>query len=488
MKTVQGKSDHIVVVGAGLGGLATAMRLAGAGRKVTVLERESVPGGRAGIWEADGHLFDTGPTVLTMPGLIDDAFAALGEETKSWLELEPVSPLYRTYYPDGSQLDVHSDVEKMTAEIDSVIGPAEAQNYQRFVEYVRELYRLEMGDFIDRNIDSPFDLLTPNLAKLVAIGGFRRLAPKVNQFLKDPRTQRVFSFQAMYAGLSPFDALAIYAVIAYMDSVAGVYFPKGGMHALPKAMAAAAAAHGVEFRYDTEVTSVEHNGSRASAVITGDGERIPADVVVLNPDLPVAYRDLLGTDPWSIRRLDYSPSCALLLAGSTARYSKIAHHNIHFGADWRGVFEELIGRGEIMSDPSFFVTNSSRTDKSLAPAGKENYYVLFPTPNTRSDIDWRSFGPRYRDEMVRVLETNGYIGFGDSITVEQFTTPADWQDRGMEAGAPFAATHSFTQTGPFRPRNLWGENVVFVGSGTTPGVGVPMVLISGRLAAQRVTG
>ncbi len=464
------------------------MRLAGAGRRVTVLERESVPGGRAGIWQADGHVFDTGPTVLTMPNLIDDVFAALGEQTKDWLELEPVSPLYRTYYPDGSQLDVHSDIGQMAEEIAAVIGPDEAGNYERFVEYVRELYRLEMHDFIDRNIDSPLDLLTPNLAKLIAIGGFRRLAPKVNEFLKDPRTQRVFSFQAMYAGLSPFDALAIYAVIAYMDSVAGVYFPKGGMHALPNAMAAAAGAHGVDFRYNTEVTSVEHDGSRACAVITDGGERISADVVVLNPDLPVAYRDLLGIDPWSIRRLDYSPSCALLLAGSTARYSKIAHHNIHFGAKWRGVFDELITRSEIMTDPSFFVTNSSRSDPSLAPDGKENYYVLFPTPNNRARIDWKQFGPRYRDEMVRVMEANGYVGFGDSITVEQLTTPADWQARGMEAGAPFAATHSFSQTGPFRPRNLWGENVVFVGSGTTPGVGVPMVLISGRLAAQRITG
>ena len=487
MRTVRGKTDN-VVVGAGLGGLATAMRLAGAGRHVTVVERESTPGGRAGIWQAQGHLFDTGPTVLTMPNLIDDAFAAIGERTDTWLEMEPVSPLYRTYYPDGSRLDVHSDIDQMAAEIEAVIGPDEAANYRRFVDYVSELYRLEMNDFIDRNIDSPFDLLTPNLAKLVAIGGFRRLAPKINQFLKDPRTQRVFSFQAMYAGMSPFDALAIYAVIAYMDSVAGVYFPKGGMHALPKAMAAAAASHGVTFRYDTEVSSVEHDGSRASAVITTDGERIEADVVVLNPDLPIAYRDLLKTDPWSVRRLEYSPSCALLLAGSTAQYSQIAHHNIHFGASWRNVFTELIDRGEIMSDPSFFVTNSSRSDKSLAPAGRENYYVLFPTPNNRAGIDWATFGPQYRDQMVETLEANGYIGFGDAITVEQLTTPADWQERGMEAGAPFAATHSFTQTGPFRPHNIWGENVVFVGSGTTPGVGVPMVLISGRLAAERITG
>ncbi len=492
MRTVSGPTDHVVVVGAGLAGLSAAMRLSGAGRRVTVLERESSPGGRAGrldIDVADGTFrFDTGPTVLTMPDLIADAFDSVGEDMDDWLTLEPVAPLYRSFYPDGSVLDVHSDVDQMADEIDRVIGPDEAAGYRRYVDFVSKLYRYEMNDFIDRNIDSPFDLLTPDLARLAGIGGFRKLAPKVREYMKDPRTERVFSFQAMYAGLSPYDALAIYAVIAYMDSVAGVFFPKGGMHAVPQAMAAAAEKNGVEFRYDTEVTSVEVVGDRAVAVHTAGGERIAADVVVLNPDLPVAYRDLLGHEPWSVRRLTYSPSCFLLLAGSSARYSKTAHHNIHFGRSWRGVFDELIDEKRLMSDPSILVTNPSRSDPALAPEGKEIYYVLFPTPNLDAPIDWRVEGPRYRDEVVRTLEQRGYIGFGDAIEVEDVTTPLDWQERGMERGAPFASAHSFLQTGPFRPGNLWGENVVFTGSGTQPGVGVPMVLISGRLAAERVTG
>jgi phytoene desaturase len=492
MRTVTGPTDHVVVVGAGLAGLSAAMRLAGAGRKVTVLERESIPGGRAGRLDVDvpggTYRFDTGPTVLTMPDLIADAFDCLGEEMADWLTLDPVSPLYRSFYPDGSVLDVHSDVDEMADEIERVIGPDEAAGYRRYVEFVSKLYRYEMNDFIDRNIDSPLDLLTPDLARLVAIGGFRRLTPKVRQYLKDPRTERIYSFQAMYAGVSPYDALAIYAVIAYMDSVAGVFFPRGGMHAVPAAMAAAAQKHGVEFRYDTEVTSIEHSGDRAVAAITATGERIAGDVFVLNPDLPVAHRDLLGREPWSVRRLTYSPSCFLLLAGSTASYSKIAHHNIHFGRSWSGVFDELIERRTLMSDPSILVTNPSRSDPTLAPDGRQVYYVLFPTPNLDAPIDWRVEGSRYRDEVVRTLEQRGYVGFGDAIEVEDVTTPQDWQDRGMERGAPFASAHSFLQTGPFRPGNLWGENVVFTGSGTQPGVGVPMVLISGRLAAERVTG
>jgi phytoene desaturase len=486
VRTVSGSTDHVVVVGAGLGGLSAALRLAGAGRRVTLLERERVPGGRAGLLELDGYRFDTGPTVLTMPDLIADAFDCVGERMADWLQLDPVDPLYRAFFPDGSQLDVHTDFEETAAEIGRVCGSAEAAGYRRYVEFVSQLYRLEMRDFIDRNIDSPLDLLTPNLARLAALGGFRRLAPKVRQFLKDPRTERLFSFQAMYAGLSPQNALAIYAVIAYMDAVAGVYFPRGGIHAVPTAMAGALEKHGVDVGYGREVTRVELRGHRAVAVHTSDGDRIACDAVVLNPDLPVARRDLLGRP--LRRRLTYSPSCFLLLAGSSATYSKIAHHNIHFGRSWTQVFRELIDERRPMSDPSLLVTNPTRSDPSLAPAGRHSYYVLFPTPNLDAAIDWGTEGARYRDEVLRVLEQRGYVGFGNAIEVESVTTPLDWQRRGMERGAPFAAAHTFVQTGPFRPSNLWGDNVVFVGSGTQPGVGVPMVLVSGRLAAERIVG
>ena len=484
MRRVSGPTDHVVVVGAGLGGLSAALRLAGAGRRVTVLEREPVPGGRAGLLVDGGYAFDTGPTVLTMPDLIADALDCVGESLSDWLTLEPVSPLYRARYADGSSLDVHASVDAMADSISQLCGPAEAQGYRRFVDFVSQLYRLEMRDFIDRNIDSPVSLLRPSLARLAALGGFRRLAPKVAQFLHDDRTQRVFSFQAMYAGLSPYDALAIYAVIGYMDSVAGVFFPRGGMHAVPRALAGAAEKHGVEIRYGETVTSVETRGSRAVAVLTASGLRVPCDAVVLNPDLPVARR-LLG-DPVR-RRLRYSPSCFLLLAGSTTSYDGMAHHTISFGRAWREVFDEILG-GRLMSDPSFLVTAPSVSDPTLAPAGRSSYYVLFPTPNLDAPIDWRTAASRYLDEVVTTVEARGWEGFGSGLEVTNVTTPLDWAERGMERGTPFAAAHTFGQTGPFRPRNLWGDNVVFAGSGTQPGVGVPMVLVSGRLAAERILG
>jgi phytoene desaturase len=256
----------------------------------------------------------------------------------------------------------------------------------------------------------------------------------------------------------------------------------------------------VTFHYGTTVTEVEVRAGRAVAVRTAAGDRIAADVVVLNPDLPTAYRELLppARAPRRLARLRYSPSCFLLLAGAGAHAHPeadrldAAHHTIHFGTAWRRTFREIIDRGELMSDPSFLVSVPSVTEPALAPVGGHAFHVLFPTPNATvgADLDWSVIGPRYRDEVVDVLERHGYDGFGTAISVESTTTPADWLARGMTAGAPFAAAHTFGQTGPFRPNNLAPglENVVFVGSGTRPGVGVPMVLISGRLAAERVVG
>jgi len=224
--------------------------------------------------------------------------------------------------------------------------------------------------------------------------------------------------------------------------------------------------------------------------VTDTGERIPCDVVVLNPDLPVAWRDLLGQMPRTVSRLKYSPSCVTMLIGSKKEYSRLAHHNIHFGQAWDGLFEELIDRKTLMSDPSFLVTVPTIDDPALAPHGKHSYYILFPTPNLEASIDWRIEAEPYRNRIIETLEKRGYTNFGESIEMEAVTTPLDWQNRGMERGAPFASAHTFFQTGPFRPRNLARgfENVVFAGSGTQPGVGVPMVLISGRLAAERIVG
>jgi phytoene desaturase len=285
----------------------------------------------------------------------------------------------------------------------------------------------------------------------------------------------------------PHRALALYAVIAYMDTVAGVYFPRGGMHAVAAALAGAAVKHGVRIDYGREVTAVEVAGSRARAVRTRDGDRIPADVVVLNPDLPVACRDLLNRP--LRRRLRYSPSCVVMHLGAGTAYAGASHHNIHFGEAWEATFDDITRRGRVMSDPSLLVTNPTRTDPGLAPPGEQVYYVLAPVPNLRAGIDWAHAGQAYADDLLRILDGRGYPGLGAAARVRRVVTPADWAREGMAAGTPFAAAHTFGQSGPLRPGNLAPglDNVVFVGSGTRPGVGVPMVLVSARLAAERIT-
>lgn len=486
MRTVPGPTEHVVVVGAGLAGLSAALHLAGAGRRVTVVERGSEPGGRAGLHRVDGYRIDTGPTVLTMPELVDEALHAVGSSLAERLDLIALHPAYRARFADGSALDVHTDGAAMEQQIRDFAGPAEAAGYRRLRGWLTRVYRAEMGRFIDANFDSPLDLVSPELARLVALGGFGRLGPAIGRFLRDERLRRVFSFQALYAGLDPRRALALYAVISYMDTVGGVWFPRGGMHAVPRALADAAAEAGVSFRYSTEVTGLERGADRITAVRTCD-ERIAADAVVLTPDLPVVHR-MLGLR--SRRELRWSPSAVVLHAGTTRSWSE-AHHTISFGAAWQDTFTEIIRDGRLMTDPSLLVTRPTATDPSLAPAGRELHYVLAPCPNLATGpLDWHRIGPAYRDELVDLLQRRGFTGSGDSVETERLITPLDWAAQGLAAGTPFSAAHTFAQTGPFRPRNLVPglRNAVLAGSGTTPGVGVPPVLVSGKLAAQRITG
>ncbi|MER5766296.1 phytoene desaturase family protein [Streptomyces sp. NPDC001985] len=491
MRTVRGRTDHVVVVGAGLAGLSAALHLLGAGRRVTVVDRGELPGGRAGLLDLGGYRMDTGPTVLTMPDLMEEPFAAVGFSLADRLELIPLHPAYRARFADGSSLDVHTGAEAMEAEVERFAGAREAGGYRALRTWLTRLHAVEMRRFIDANFDSPLQLLHPDLARLAALGGFGRLDARIGRFLSDERLRRVFSFQALYAGVPPARALAAYAVIAYMDTVAGVFFPRGGVHALPRAMADAAAEAGAELRYGHEVRRLERSGERITAVITSQG-RVPCDAVVLTPDLPVAYR-LLGHRPRRPRPLRHSPSAVVLHTGTHRTWPELAHHTISFGSAWKGTFDELTRTGRLMSDPSLLITRPTATDPGLAPPGRHLHHILAPCPNT--DIgpgarEWRELGPRYRDSLLAELERRGLDGLGAAIEEECLVTPAEWTAQGHAAGTPFSVAHSFPQTGPFRPRNMvrGTENAVLAGSGTTPGVGVPTVLISGKLAAARVTG
>jgi phytoene desaturase len=444
---------------------------------------------------------DTGPTVLTMPELFDEAFAAVGERLADRLDLVPLDPAYRARFADGSAIDVHTDGEAMEAEVRRVCGPGAAAGYRDLRAWLTRLYRAEIDTFIGANLDSPLDLLVPDLARLVAAGGFGRLGPQVARRIPDERLRRIFSFQSLYAGVAPRHALGAYGVIAYMDTVAGVWFPRGGMRALGAALAGAVTSAGGRILYGRTVTGLDRRSGRVGAVrhrasdgSGGDLDRLVCDAVVLTPDLPVVHR-LLGRRPRRPVPLRWSPSAVVLHAGLDRRLDgspdTAAHHTISFGAAWDETFAEVIDRGRLMSDPSLLVTRPTATDAGLAPEGGDLLFVLAPCPNTvSSSIDWPRVGPAYRDELLGVLADRGWGDLSGSIEVSRLVTPADWAAQGLGAGTPFSLAHTLAQTGPFRPRNLVRglDNVVLAGCGTTPGVGIPPVVLSGRLAAERITG
>ncbi len=511
--------SRVVVVGAGLAGLSAACQLVGDGHDVTVVERADEPGGRNGTIRESGFVFDSGPTVFTMPHLLERAFSRLGRRMSNEVQLKRLDPAYRAIYADGSELLVRAQLSDQLSEIRQRVSALAADAFAAFVDWLQRLYDVELPNFIERNFDSPLALLSrPRAAsQLIRLGGFTRLGAAVGRRFADPRLVKLFTFQAMYAGLAPADALAIYAVITYMDSVSGVWFPEGGMHAVPQALARALVESGAQLITGTSVTSILRDGNgRVAGVSTeaggagdgdgkvggvgdgdGDGrvagassggERIMADAVVVTLDLPVAYRHLLPDlrPPRVLANAQYSPSAVVWHVGVRGQPKPgTAHHNIHFGGAWEESFDQLIKRLDLMSDPSRLVTIPTLDAPQMAPDGHSALYVLEPVPHLGARIDWRAERPLMRERLHRFLSDNGYP---DDIVAERLVTPTEWQAQGMAMGTPFSLAHTFFQTGPFRPRNVEPRvpGLFFAGSGTTPGVGVPMVLISGELAAQRV--
>lgn len=482
---------RVVVIGAGLSGLAAACHLAADGHDVTVLEREAVVGGRAGLLRLGGFRLDPGPVVMTMPELLHTPIRAVGGDPDRLVPMTRLDPAYRAVYSDGSELHIRADMADLREEIRAKVGDADAAGFDRFLAWLEELYATEFDTFVDANYSSPLDLLrSPATAlKLLRLGGLGALGPAVDRFFTDDRLTRIFSFQALYAGIAPARARAVLAVITYMDTVRGVFYPEGGMHAVPRAMARALEEAGVPVHLGVEVDQILRRSDGAVVgVSTASGDQVSADAVVCTLDLPVAYDRLLPDvpAPRAVRTGSFSPSAVVWHVGASGSPAPhVRHHNIHFGDDWDGAFDAIIDRGELMPDPSRLVTVPTVSDPTAAPAGSSALYVLEPVPHTGSPLDWRREAGPMRERLHRFLDDGGYP---TDIREELLVTPDDWRAQGMHLGTPFALAHTFLQSGPFRPSNVDRRvpGLVFAGSGTQPGVGIPMVLVSGKLAAQRV--
>lgn len=475
-------SRPVVVVGAGLGGLSAAIRLAAAGRDVTVVEARDEPGGCCGTARTGPYRFDVGPSVLTMPAVLAEVFGAAGEELRAWLPLRRLDPSYRMIFEDGSRLDVLPERAAMVEQVRQVCGPEEAGRYIRYRRLLEEMFRVEWPVFIDADMTRLRALARPAaLLRLAMMGGFRRLDRLAARHLTDPRLIRAHTFQSLYVGLSPQRALGIYAVIAHMDTVGGVYYPeRGGMHAIPAAMAALLEKLGGTIRYNTRAAKVETDSDGVTGVRLEDGERIRSRQVVVACDRQAAGRMLPArAGDWRLRRPRHSPSCLVVHAGLERSRPGRAHHTLHFGRGWRETFTAL-EEGRPQPDPSLLVTCPEPGDGEPATLS-----VLEPAPNLRH-ADWG----RLRPELERrLLARMAELGYGDLSRAPRLVLdPPAWAARGHTAGTPFALDHRFTQTAWLRPsavaRRVPGLH--FAGMYTAPGVGVPPVLISGRLAAERI--
>lgn len=483
--------SRIVIVGAGMAGLSAACHLVGSGHEVTVLERSAQVGGLAGRLQQDGFTFDTGPTVMTMSELVYDALRAAGvRDPEQAAPMRRLDPAYNAHFADGSTLQVRDGVAAMRAEIAATAEESQAQAWDAFVPWLERLYETEFPHFIDRNFDHVTDLVAnpAAAAKLLRMGAFRRLGPLIDGIFDDDRLRRLFTFQALYAGISPRRALAIYAVITYLDCVRGVLYPEGGMHALPQAMADAVVAAGGRIHTGVRVTGIDRDSAGRIAGVRTDSGNEAAVAVIHTGDLGQVYRDLLPelSLPRMLRRPRHSPSAVVWHVGARGLPDAgIGHHNVHFGRAWDQSFRELLTDGRLMSDPSRLVTVPSITDPTRAPNGCSTLYVLEPVPNLNADLDWTAYRAPMRERLLAFLDGNGYP---TDVVADELVTPADWAARGLGAGTPFAFAHTFAQTGPFRAPNHEKRvpGMYFAGHGTTPGVGVPMVLISGKLAAARV--
>jgi len=381
----------VTVIGAGIGGLAAALRLAKRGYRVTVLERQQFPGGRAGVWRSEGFTFDTGPSLVLMLEVWRSLFDDLGRKLEDYLDLVQVDPNYRVTFPDGSTLEMTSRINRLIEEFERI----EAGSGPKLLEYLAHTAKLYRGGlrFISRGMHRLRAMLAgADLRMLAGAGALGDLQALVGRFFKDERLRQALSFQSLYLGLSPYDALAIYSLLPYAEIGGGIFYPRGGMHQLAKALERLCDEFGVTIRYGADVEALETAPGKVNAVLLRDGERIYTDLVVANSDLPYTYGTLLGEPYPGIEEKRFSCSVVLLYLGVDRRYPHLEHHNFVVPPDMRGACDDLFTRHRMPERPPFYVVASTRTDPSGAPPGCENLFVLVLAPSQHPDeerrIDW----------------------------------------------------------------------------------------------------
>jgi phytoene desaturase len=488
------RPPRVIVIGAGVGGLAVAAQLARAGARVTVVEKNPRPGGRCDRMTRDGHVFDLGPTLLVMPLLYEAEFAALGTCFRERLDLIRVDPTYHLVFDDGSDLALTSDLYAMCRQLEA-IESGSSGGYLRYVEEGRRHYDLAMTHLLDRDFRSATDLF--NLRNLPLLFQVKPLVPHyrhMGAFFDDPRLKAAFTFQDVYMGLSPFEAPATFSMMPYSELAHGVWYPKGGMYRVVETLTGMSEAAGVELVLGTVVERIETDTRSARAVILADGQRLAADAIVANADLPYVYQDLLPHDDGAAARLAgmrYSCSTISFFWGVDQVVDGLAPHTLFLADDYRANFDSICRDLALPANPSVYVHAPSRLDPAMAPPGRDTVIAVVPVGHLdrNGDQDWPALRDRARSAVFGRLATLGVSDLEAHITFEVCFTPFSWRKRyNLVNGSTHGLCHNLTQLAYFRPANRHARyrNLYFVGASTRPGTGIPTALVSARLAAQRL--
>lgn len=477
-----------IVIGSGLGGLASAVRLLAKGFDVTVLEAMDQAGGRACVFKKSGFTFDAGPTVITAPYLINELFHLLDEDPEKYFSLLPIDPFYKILYPDGSSFDYVGDEDRLLENIKK-LSPGDVDGYKKLAEHARRIF--EVG-FVGLG-DEPFETFGSMLRvapDMIKLQNYKSVYSLVSTYIKDERLRQAFSFEPLLVGGNPFKITSIYLLIHWLERKWGVHFVKGGTTALVEAFVKLLKNKGANIHFNSSVKKIETQRRKVIGVHTTDERFYPAEVVVSNADPVRVYRDMLGpelrkkhTDK-RLNRKDHSMSLLVAYFGTKKTYPDLAHHTIILGPRYKGLLTDIFTHKKLADDFSLYLHAPTRTDSSMAPPGQETFYVLSPVPNNESGINWKEQGERYKEKIYHFLDKNILPGLKDNLVVDFHITPDYFENTlQSEKGAAFGIEPSFRQSAYFRFHNKSEDidGLYFVGANTHPGAGIPGVLSSAKV-------
>src|SRR6266498_3135309 len=487
------KPTSVIVIGAGVGGIAAATHLAQRGLKVTVLEKNSHAGGRCDRFSRDGHHFDTGPTLLVMLLLYEAEFAALGTSVHEMLDLQRVDPTYHLVFDDGSKLALTSDMKSLQEQLEA-FEHGSFPSLLRYMEEGHRHYSLSMEKLVNHNFRKATDFFKfSNLPLAVQLKPLLNHYRNMSAYFDDPRLKAAFTFQDVYMGLSPFEAPATFSMMPYTELAHGVWYPRGGMYSVVESLMELARGAGVEFLFDTSVERVDVNSTHARGVVLSDGQRLEADAVLANADLPYTYKDLLPDKgiAESMSRKRFSCSVISFFWGLDKKYETLGPHTLFLAHDYRENFKSIIDDLGLPENPSLYIHAPARLDPSMAPEGEDTVIAIVPVGHMseNGEQDWAEIRDEARRQVFRRLSILGITDLESHIKFETNFTPLSWRKRyNLMKGSTHGLCHNIMQLGYFRPGNKHPRynNVYFTGASTHPGTGMPTAMVSGRLSAQRI--